>query len=126
MNYCQLEKESECTAVCKVCGRKIRTKNPAALKVKCLRGYGSRDGSPSLGSKVMRYATAAAGHILSGGETRNDVEVQERFQLCQDCEYFNSAQSVCDVCGCKVNQNKNAFLNKLRMKSQQCPKGKWR
>jgi len=62
-------------------------------------------------------------HIATGGEKRTDEEVAELLRLCEECEYYSDGR--CTVCGCRLSNGKNAFTNKLRMKSQSCPNGRW-
>ena len=115
---CQLRKEDELHAVCTVCGRRIRTKDHTQVRVKC---PGNRQLS-SVG-KLKTYAQAVTRHLLTGCETRTDEEVSDLLNLCRNCESYRA--ETCTVCGCRINSGKSAFANKLRMKTQKCPKGKW-
>ncbi|MBE6429169.1 MAG: hypothetical protein E7028_11455 [Planctomycetaceae bacterium] len=115
---CQLRKEDELHAVCTVCGRRIRTKDHTQVRVKC---PGNRQLS-SVG-KLKTYAQAVTRHLLTGCETRTDEEVSELLNLCRTCGHYQNG--TCSVCGCRINSNSSAFTNKLRMKTQKCPKGKW-
>ena len=40
------------------------------------------------------------------------------------CEEFNKEYSICNICGCNLN-NKKEFFNKLAWADQECPAGKW-
>lgn len=116
---CQLRKEDELHAVCTVCGRRIRTSYYPLVKVKC---PGKRELSTA--GKLKNYARAVTRHILTGCETRTDEEVSELLNICRTCDHYQNG--TCSVCGCRINSGKSAFANKLRMKTQKCPKGKWK
>lgn len=69
------------------------------------------------------YAKAVTRHVASGMERRTDQEVDSVFSICKSCESYRGG--VCKRCGCRCNTGKIALLNKLRMKSEHCPDGKW-
>ena len=79
----------------------------------------------TLSKKIRNYTKAVVQHIATGMETRTNEEVNTILEICKQCEHFNSRNNSCRICGCRCNKNKSAFTNKLRMKSQKCPKGKW-
>ena len=108
--------------VCSVCGKEVNAPKEHIVLAKC---KGSIK-EPSLPHKIANYAKAVTKHILTGGNKRTDEEVEERLAICKSCTLFNNERMYCTVCGCKCNANKSAFTNKLRMKSQQCPRGKWK
>ena len=70
-----------------------------------------------------QYAKAVAKHVTTGMERRTDSEVNTLLTICESCEHY--AGGKCRVCGCRCNRGKIAYLNKLRMASEHCPKGKW-
>lgn len=108
--------------VCEVCGRTVNAPKENIVLAKC-KGIVSE---PSLPQKMVNYAKAVTKHIFTGGGTRTDEEVKKLLAICKSCNLFNNERMYCTVCGCKCNANKSAFTNKLRMKSQQCPRGKWK
>lgn len=63
-------------------------------------------------------------HIWSGFPKSTKEEIQYRYNICLDCEFFDLKNSQCGVCGCNIN-NKKIFMNKLAWADQECPKGKW-
>lgn len=120
MNYCKLEwkDDSNCWQ-CTVCGNKYRLpKESTNIFAECP--------AAKLPQKIKNYAKAVVQHVFTGMETRTDEEVSNILEICKQCEHFNSNNNSCRICGCRCNRNKSAFTNKLRMKSQQCPKGKWK
>jgi len=117
---CNFQQRDEKYAVCTACGRKIRAHLVGHVAVKC-RGTSK----PSLLNQAANYAKAVTQHVLTGSQTRTDEEVSELMQLCESCEHYDQQIGRCGVCGCRCNKSKSAWLNKLRMASQHCPKGKW-
>lgn len=63
-------------------------------------------------------------HIWLGLPKSTQKEINDRYNICINCEKFNSKKSECSICGCNIN-NKKIFLNKLAWADQQCPIGKW-
>lgn len=75
--------------------------------------------------KVVRYTNAVTRWILAGKPTRTDEEVEKLLATCKQCEEYDEEKQRCKACGCNINLNTNPLLNKLRMGTEQCPKGKW-
>jgi len=44
------------------------------------------------------------------------------FDHYNDCD---CSEATCTICGCRVRQWGAALLNKIRMGTERCPKGKW-
>lgn len=105
---------------CEVCGRMIRCSDPSKIFATC---SGKPRQFPPLLKQARNYARAVTEHVASGMETRTDEEVINLLQICELCEEYQDGR--CRVCGCRVSAEKNAFANKLRMKSQKCPRGLW-
>lgn len=104
--------------ICSRCGRIVAVPESNKVIAVCT-------AEPTLIEKAVNYTKAVATHIATGSHTRTDAEVEERLQICKKCENFNLNKGYCTRCGCRCNANKSAFTNKLRMKSQKCPEGKW-
>lgn len=120
MSRCKFEYNDERNLwVCSVCGRTVAA--PKTHKV-----YANCYTEPSIVKKAVNYTKAVATHIITGSHTRTDEEVEKLLEICKTCDKFNLEKSYCTICGCRCNANKSAFTNKLRMKSQKCPKGKWK
>ena len=116
---CKFEYSDEKQAwVCSVCGRIVQAPKENVVHADCKRGA-------NFIQKAVHYATAVVTHIATGAKTRTDEEVEQLLAICQQCEKYNALKGYCRVCGCKCNNLKNAFLNKLRMESQHCPEKKW-
>lgn len=79
--------------------------------------------APGLIEMAAHYVQAVVKHVATGGQTRDDSEVDRLLSICQTCEFFRNGY--CKICGCRCNRSRNAFLNKLRMRSQRCPNNKF-
>ena len=102
---------------CKICGIKVySTSDVRDFLLPCP--------GPSIVKQVEHYAEAVVTHITTGSKTRTDEEVEELLMICRDCEFYDFGKSKCKVCGCRLNKG-GAWSNKLRMRSQKCPKGNW-
>ena len=53
---------------------------------------------------------------------RTQEEIDERLAICQECPEF--VDDACRICGCPC-LSENRILNKLTLKSEKCPLGKW-
>lgn len=105
---------------CEVCGRMIRCSDPSTIFATC---SGKPRKFPPLHKQAVHYAKAVAEHVASGMQTRTDEEVINLLQICETCEEYQDGR--CLQCGCRVSSDKNAFANKLRMKTEKCPRGLW-
>lgn len=52
----------------------------------------------------------------------NDDQVEKRYSICKNCEFFN--KNTCTKCDCVITRNLN-YMNKLFFKDQECPELKW-
>jgi hypothetical protein len=76
--------------------------------------------------KVVRYTRALSKWIKAGRPVRGESEIIRIFtENCVKCESFEERSSSCGHCGCRVNQSTIAPLNKIAMKTEQCPEEKW-
>lgn len=74
--------------------------------------------------KVKVFLKSLWFHVARGLPKSTQQEINERFNVCLNCEKFNNIKSECGVCGCNIN-TKRIFLNKLAWADQECPIGKW-
>lgn len=118
---CEFKPCGENYYCCPVCGLRIHSKDPSGIVTECPGPPTQKP--PGILKKVTHYAQAVTKHITTGMETRTDEEVIQLLQLCELCEKY--ADGRCNVCGCRISAAKNAFINKLRMKSEHCPLEKW-
>jgi len=96
-----------------------------SAKKQVLEEQEEKKNAPSLPTKVRHYTTAVYNWVKQGGESRTDEEVEELLKICEACSRYDSAKKACKVCGCKVKSGGRAISNKLKMKSEHCPLGKW-
>lgn len=76
----------------------------------------------SLLTKAKNFAAATVNHVASGMHRCTDEQIEERFAICQGCEYY--VDNACSKCGCKIARDK-AIISKLAWAEQSCPVGKW-
>jgi hypoxanthine phosphoribosyltransferase len=72
---------------------------------------------------MYNYTQAIISHFNNGRQTRSEEEIARIYNVCSECRYFTGKD--CSLCGCRVSQTPNAYLNKIAMASQHCPIGKW-
>lgn len=119
MNECRMLYDARAGVwTCSECGRTVKADAGTIIHASCRQ-------LPNPLTRMTRYAHAIYTHVTTGAQTRSDEEVQNLLTICQSCDKYNRRRESCLICGCKCNMNKSAFLNKLRMKSQSCPAGKW-
>jgi len=76
-------------------------------------------------SDVGHYAQALAQWTAAGFPVRKQAEVDRiEAEICRPCEKYVDGR--CKECGCRVNTSKLAVANKIKMKTQVCPLGKWK
>lgn len=80
----------------------------------------------------VQYTKAVYKWIKYNRPVRTAKEIQVRFKICQQCEFFEQIPNKpwrgrCKVCGCYLGRHKNRFIigNKIAMRTEQCPKKKW-
>jgi hypothetical protein len=56
--------------------------------------------------------------IATSQEPVSETEIHNRINICSSCEHFRHQDQRCSLCGCFM-----AF--KARLRSQDCPIGKW-
>lgn len=82
----------------------------------------NEDNFPSLGEQGKNLAELVQKMManVANGESLfvDEFEQQRRFDICQACEHFASAQKRCRKCGCFMK-------NKVTFKASKCPVGKW-
>ncbi len=73
---------------------------------------------------ARRYMRALAAWTRAGCPTRTDAEVERCLQRCYQCPFWRD-EGRCAACRCRINRGP-ALFNKIRMASEDCPKGFWR
>ena len=77
---------------------------------------------PSVIVRGLNFGWSLLNWAASGFPTRTKEEIEERLKICEPCEFFDNG--VCTECGCGCNSNA-LILNKISLKTEVCPKGKW-
>lgn len=72
--------------------------------------------------KTKKFIKAFTEHIKNGSPTCNQQQMDARFAICKECEFFTG--SGCRKCGCGINRTRK-LMNKLHWADQECPMGKW-
>lgn len=75
-------------------------------------------------NKVLRFTKALYFHIGYGLPKCTQEQINKRYSICLDCEFYDIYNSQCLQCGCNVGVKKK-FLNKLAWSDQECPINKW-
>jgi hypothetical protein len=82
-----------------------------------------------LRSLWQQWRTAIKKWKAAGKPVRTDEEMQACLAIClEPCEFYGirlGTFGYCKVCLCNVNKLKFGELNKIRMKTEACPKKKW-
>jgi hypothetical protein len=77
---------------------------------------------PSLLQKAANFAASAAKHIKAGMPLCTQEQIDQRFAICQGCEFYKD--NACLKCGCPLSREKQ-FISKLSWANEKCPVGKW-
>lgn len=77
---------------------------------------------PSLIIRGWNFAAAMAKWTLAGMPMRTQEQIDERLAICQGCPNLQNGH--CSQCGCACNES-NQLINKLAIKTEKCPIGKW-
>lgn len=78
----------------------------------------------SVTTKAKNFAKAATKHVATGRKKATQEQVDERFAVCETCEYLIDDKMECSECGCGIKSVKGP-LSKLTWATSSCPKGKW-
>ena len=81
---------------------------------------------PGLTHQLQTYWAAVQTWIASGRPTRTDAEVKDlHHRYCSRCDWYDQGSKRCKGCGCKVRSEGTALLNKIKMKTENCPRDFW-
>ena len=80
----------------------------------------------TMGDKMKNYYGAIRRWVASGMPVRSDSEVKAIFDdHCSKCELRDPATNGCKNCGCIVSTSSVPLGNKIKMKTEVCPLGRW-
>jgi hypothetical protein len=74
--------------------------------------------------RIITFLKALFWHVSSGCPKSPKSLIDQRYDICKQCEYLDVENSQCLHCGCNIN-NKKIFMNKLAWADQKCPIDKW-
>lgn len=81
---------------------------------------------PKMSMQLWLYKEALIRWNKAGRPTRSDEEVAEIHEKkCKPCPWYDSEKQRCKGCGCKVTTGAVAVFNKIKMKTEKCPRGEW-
>jgi hypothetical protein len=75
-------------------------------------------------TKIKNFCKALWFHIGYGLPKCSQQQINKRFLICLDCEFYDLKHKECLQCGCNISPKKK-FLNKLAWADQKCPINKW-
>lgn len=76
------------------------------------------------GDDIKHFAHALARYAAAGFPTRSQAEVIEiEATHCRPCEKYVDGR--CKQCGCRVSKSRWVVANKIKLKTEICPLGKW-
>lgn len=88
-----------------------------------------KDGIPNYPGAVElldNYWQAVKRWIAAGRPIRENAEVQNiHAEFCISCDWYDSESQRCKGCGCKVKPKGTVLLNKIKMKTEHCPRKFW-
>lgn len=126
---CEFITQDNITFTCKNCGTVIRGLEPHGIPpvFVCSSPIKALDKNepitPSTMQKIKNFAGALAGHVKTGMKMCTEEQIDKRFSICQQCEFF--VNNTCNKCGCPLVREKK-FISKLAWADQECPVGKWK
>lgn len=87
-------------------------------------------GRKTFWDNAQHYAIALYKWVQAGRPKRTKEEIEERFLICEKCEHFfrlKPWRGRCKKCGCYLGRHVKLFAirNKIAMKTEKCPEGKW-
>jgi hypothetical protein len=86
----------------------------------------TREREATLGDKAKNYFGAVRRWVASGSPTRTEGEIRELFENhCQNCDRYDPVKHACKNCGCSISTDSSPLSNKLAMKTEHCPLGRF-
>ncbi len=142
MAYCSFQLNDNGLWECTQCLYIYPIKSEEPPMGNCLQSPDLRPVAERLGiawEDAEHYAQALARWTAAGFPVRTREEVEACFRVCkggcgngscnEPCEHYRKGKKPdegrCRVCRCGVSRSRMAVLNKIKMKTESCPKGKW-
>lgn len=81
---------------------------------------------PSLTMQLLTWKEAIKKWRAAGKPVRNKEEMRKILEThCHKCAWYDKDKRRCKGCGCRVTEGGVAVLNKIRMKTEHCPRDLW-
>lgn len=107
-NYCSLTNLEVTNETCDKCNKE------------------TREQEAKLGTKLKNYFGAIRKWVAKGKPVRSANEIEKLFEEhCSKCKRYDSKKKVCKNCGCNINTGSVPLANKLAMKTEHCPLGRF-
>lgn len=74
--------------------------------------------------KLYTFIQSFILHILRGLPKSSISLIQQRYSICESCEFISKEKNQCLQCGCNISKEQ-IFMNKLAWHDQKCPLNKW-
>lgn len=99
----------------------------------CLECLKKKIAYPSMGRQLNSYQLALQQWIAAGRPERTKEEIEniisshcaKKVTGKYTCDWYDSKKKRCRGCGCRVATNGMAIFNKVKMATENCPRGKW-
>jgi hypothetical protein len=81
---------------------------------------------PGTGELIHNYWKAVKRWIKAGRPVRENLEVKRiHEEFCSKCDWRDPDSNRCKGCGCNVKPKGIALLNKIKMRTEHCPRSFW-
>ncbi len=115
--------------VCLLCGISFTLETEKSIeavsaKWPCVSGVEVAE-PPGMLRRAVHYASAVGKWVVSGMPRRTEAQIERIFEVCRECEQYDSEAKICRKCGCLANRSQNAWRNKIAMRTERCPLKKW-
>lgn len=86
----------------------------------------AREATATLSDKMFNFSSAIRKWVAKGRPTRTDEEVEQILnEHCRKCDRYDPVKHVCKACGCIAKTGGSPLTNKLKMKTESCPLGRF-
>lgn len=119
--FCNFIPVGEGIYQCSICGLTLESLDYHKPVWPCS-GIKMSQSEPNLIDKIKHFASSLVSHARNNFTLAPDHKIQDRFNICSQCEFFKN--NSCTQCGCPINRHKN-YISKLSWDSEKCPIDKW-
>ena len=82
--------------------------------------HGKPEPAPGVMRKAANFTRAAARHVAAGRPIASQEVIDERFAVCDACDYLDRDKMSCKKCGCGIKNVVGKF-SKLTWADSKCP-----